>query len=1117
MEKEIAFQVLGTEETKDVAKIQAAYRNLLKSTNPEDDPEGFKRLRTAFETAIDYTKQVETEEEEEGPKSDVDLWIERVEQFYEDLTKRYQQSGWKQLLEDPVCEELDTSLEARERMLIFLMNHIYLPHEIWKMIDETFQFMDDMEDLKQHFPLSFLNYMKFYMENDTFFSYDLFEYRSADRENANGDSYIDGLMGIKRKIDQGETGGCLQELDDLKAYKVYHPYEDVERLRLYLQTAETEKCDQLIAILSEKIPEDRYFRVHVGEARWSMGQKEKAYEIWEKLLKESPDFYEAKYNVTRYLVEKGDYYQAREMMHELLDVDGNDERVQKMLEQVNELLIPEYRRKLEQGEEDEHLSRGELVLELGWCLFQNDKLEDAIALLNDFTPEKEQEYGYYNLFGRLLYQSKNFERAEYYLERWKEMLWELKPDGTEETTKRISRKNMAGSILGACYYELGKKEEALDIVKESIKVAANKGERLGSLQQLAGLLLEFHENERAIDVCDRLLKEDEGYYPAYLIRQEACFNLQKGQDVVDDYHRAIKIYPGFYKPYMFAAETFFYYNQYQDGLAVLNLAQENGVPLTPKMRLYRAKFLRNMARNPEDRKEPHQILAELIKEREDENFDLEDKSEIVFEQALLYWDEDELERAYLYIKKAIQENSERLQYHLVCGNINVDRQKYQSALKEYQAAEPEYNDSPSLYYGRGLCYDGMGFHKLALENYEKALEYQDVYADACEKVSEHYRNEYHATYKREDLEKALEYATRQIEAEENCYYLVNRGLIYMNALELEPAIADFEKALTYREDDWPAWNNLGCCYKYMGQFEKAITYFERALECMGEDRDILPYSNMADCYEALGQYQKAIDCYQKDLELLPGDFDFWISIGDMYYYMGQYQEALDAYEHAKSRDECHEDYYSKVGDVWIKKGDLRKGIGYYKKGIRIAAGREKARRFYLLGQLYTNELQDFKKGISCFRHAKEYTSSYFDWYNYERYIAKSYYMMGNRTNARKHAQMAFGYFDRSGQGTRMDYLVYKPYAPVRLASFGWLYLCLGEVEKATEYFQQMDQVYRCKQCCFQKCYESRLFMGDLHLTCNEMKKAKKAYQEALERNPHCNEAVFALNAMKEKH
>lgn len=42
-------------------------------------------------------------------------------------------------------------------------------------------------------------------------------------------------------------------------------------------------------------------------------------------------------------------------------------------------------------------------------------------------------------------------------------------------------------------------------------------------------------------------------------------------------------------------------------------------------------------------------------------------------------------------------------------------------------------------------------------------------------------------------------------------------------------------------------------------------------------------------------------------------------------------------------------------------------------------------------------------------------------------------------------------------------------------------------------------------------------MGDLHLTCNEMKKAKKAYQEALERNPHCNEAVFALNAMKEKH
>ena len=51
MEKEMSFHILGIEETKDERAVKMAYMRLLKETNPEDDPEGFKRLRTAYETA----------------------------------------------------------------------------------------------------------------------------------------------------------------------------------------------------------------------------------------------------------------------------------------------------------------------------------------------------------------------------------------------------------------------------------------------------------------------------------------------------------------------------------------------------------------------------------------------------------------------------------------------------------------------------------------------------------------------------------------------------------------------------------------------------------------------------------------------------------------------------------------------------------------------------------------------------------------------------------------------------------------------------------------------------------------------------------------------------------
>ena len=84
MEKELIFHILGLEETKDEEKISDAYRTALKSVNPEDDPEGFKRLRQAYEEGIAFARKKENEGEVKE-KNEVDLWIDRVEAFYLDV------------------------------------------------------------------------------------------------------------------------------------------------------------------------------------------------------------------------------------------------------------------------------------------------------------------------------------------------------------------------------------------------------------------------------------------------------------------------------------------------------------------------------------------------------------------------------------------------------------------------------------------------------------------------------------------------------------------------------------------------------------------------------------------------------------------------------------------------------------------------------------------------------------------------------------------------------------------------------------------------------------------------------------------------------------------------
>lgn len=1115
MEKEIAFHVLNIPETKDEAVIQNAYRTLLKVTNPEDSPEEFKRLRQAFETALDFARLSEEKEEDEGEKNEVDLWLEQVESLYQDIASRHDASRWQQLLDDPVCEGLDTSLEAREKLLAFLLSHIHLPHEIFKLFDKVFQILEDMEDLKQIFPPNFLDYLAYYIQNENFLPFDLFEYRFSDRENANPDGYIDAYLNIKGQIDNAENQGCLQALDDLQAYGIYHPYEDVERIRLFLRDNDMASCRSLLEKILEKAPDSPYVRLIAGQVYWQAGEKESACQVWTKLLEDEPDYYQAKYNVVRCLMEQGNYYEAREKMHELLDVNEQDQDVHELLKKANQFLIAEYQDKLERGEEDERFPGDELRMELGWCLFQNDRCEEAAQLLEGFTPSPEGEYSFNNLYGRLLFHMKRYEQACPYLEKWFVMLHDMEEDGTEETQKRMQRKNMAASILGGCYFELKQFDKAKATVREGIALAADIRERLGSMQQLAGMMLENKEYQEVIDICDEILREEDQYYPAYLYRQEASYELKRGQEVVDDYHRAIDIFPGYYKPYMFAAEVFFHYDQYEDGLKVLELAKENGVELTPRMKLYEVKLRRNLARSSEERKEIYQLLAQLFEEVQKPECDIEDKSEVEFEQGLVYWDDNDLNRALSYLKKAIQKNPDRMQYHFVCGNILLERKEFHSAMKEYSLAEEEYAESPALHYGKALCHDGLGFSNLALEEYQKTLSMEKVYLDACENVSDYYRKRYHRYYRKEDLEQAIAYASRQLEATENCYYLVNRGLLYMNSMNLKDAIVDFEKALEYREDDWPAWNNLGCCYKYLGEFEKAIGYFEKAAEYMEDDPDILPYSNMADCYEALGDYQKAINCYLKNLSMFPDRRKTWEEVGKLYSYMGKYKEALEAYESMNTLNEWTDDYYTGIAAVWMKMGDPKKSVSCYKKAIRALNGVKRAECYYSLGQTYCDERMDYKKAIYCFKKAININPDLYDVFNYERYMAKAYYLMKDYQEAKKHAQQALSCFQNSDEGEWEDYLAYKPFAPARTATMGWIYLCLGKKEDAVQCFRSMENMTRCRQCRYQKCFESSLYMGDFYASEGELEKALAEYEEALRRNPHCDEAIAAIRKIKQ--
>lgn len=50
------WSILGLEPTRDVSAIKRAYAGKIRTCHPEDDPEGFMRLREAYQAALDYAQ-----------------------------------------------------------------------------------------------------------------------------------------------------------------------------------------------------------------------------------------------------------------------------------------------------------------------------------------------------------------------------------------------------------------------------------------------------------------------------------------------------------------------------------------------------------------------------------------------------------------------------------------------------------------------------------------------------------------------------------------------------------------------------------------------------------------------------------------------------------------------------------------------------------------------------------------------------------------------------------------------------------------------------------------------------------------------------------------------------
>ena len=162
---------------------------------------------------------------------------------------------------------------------------------------------------------------------------------------------------------------------------------------------------------------------------------------------------------------------------------------------------------------------------------------------------------------------------------------------------------------------------------------------------------------------------------------------------------------------------------------------------------------------------------------------------------------------------------------------------------------------------------------------------------------------------------------------ENWHYtasLISLGNAYDSLGQYERAIAFYQQSLDIFKDigdiqgESNSLNGLGNAYYSLGQYERAIAFYQQSLDIKKEIRDIQGESsslgNLGSAYYSLGQYERAIAFNQKSLDItkeigdIQGESISLNNLGNAYRSLGQYERAIAFYQQSL-------DIFKDIGDI----------------------------------------------------------------------------------------------------------------------------------------------------------------------------------------------------------
>lgn len=546
MRIEEAFHILGTAPVKDEAAIKNAYRKKLSSVNPEDDQEGFKRLRKAYEEACSYARKEEGEKEKEDTTPS-GLWVRQAFDLYGRFHSRCDEEAWRRLFQEELFISLEGYEECRKKLLIFFMTHFQFPHKIWQLFDKYLNICEDRNRLKEEFPTDFIQFIVQRCMEKEAVDFSLFQGPDEGDYDLFLNYYREGANALNRQ----DYEEALQAAEKADATEIFHPYMEIVRALANKGGGRDEEAGELLMQLREQYPDNGAVLFHVSNYFWDKERKDEAWECCLKLKEQENGNYMANYRLAFYYYERKDYRSAEECIKLVSNSPLTDE-MKKLLKDIH----AQQEQKLQKRwKEEEDM---DAAMELAGNYYQEERYYAAGKVLEAVGGKMpEERKAEYLLFLAKVYlgQAEN-EKAVETVGEWQESAGEKEQENRYTAIRlKISAYHMMGRRASQYY---NKAEEEYKKIKDrsgETPLGSQKGNP-ELLMEMTQIYLEKKEYQKCIDLSEILLDEYRIYF-AYVFMLKAYAGLWDGAGVIRCGRKCIEYFPAYAYPYEEMAKVYY--------------------------------------------------------------------------------------------------------------------------------------------------------------------------------------------------------------------------------------------------------------------------------------------------------------------------------------------------------------------------------------------------------------------------------------------------------------------------------------------------------------------------------------------------------------------------------